>query len=413
MFKYISLPVLLNLLILSSAMSSSASPLFSMQAAEKCDTCHTKPDRADPKWVEGNYKTSERKCRLACGVCHVNPSGGMLRNDSGFIYGTKILPWNSEMPDDVKAGLDAIKSNRFLTFGGDFRFLFFMREGNRTNPIFFPMQTDIYANANVGKHIAFLAQFGMERGGNSAVREAIGMLKDLPYNSYFKVGKFVPPYGHRLEDHTAFIRDKIGLNHSKPEAYVSGYEIGAEPVLMYARFSQFNSDITPQSGSVLKAPTGISGEAGWRGLWLHLGGSYLTIYDFETSAAAITDRRAYGVFGALRLKWFPYLERLTYLFEYDFRRDSIRGNISNSDANARITYNELDYRVGNGVNIKLRYESYEPDKGASDNIERKRYVMGVDMYPYPFTELNIQYRLNREEPESDNNEVFLLTHIWF
>ncbi len=411
--KSTSLSVLITLSILFLARFASATPLFSMQAAERCDTCHEEPDRSNPKWVEENYKISERKCRLTCGACHVNPSGGMLRNDSGFIYGTKTLPRKTVIPDDVQDGLNTIKNNKFLTLGGDFRFLLLSREGSKTNPIFFPMQADIYANANVGRHVAFLSQMGMERGGNSAVREVVGMLKEFPFNSYLKVGKFVPPYGHRLEDHTAFIRDKLGLNHSKPDAYVSGYEIGAEPVLLYARFSHFNSDVTPQTGATVKTLRGTSGEAGWRGLWLHLGASYIDINDFETTSTTIINRRAYGVFGALRLKWVPYLKRLTYLFEYDFRRDSISSSGPDRDTDANITFNELDYRISKGANIKLRYETYEPDKGASDNIERKRYLMGVDMYPYPFTELNIQYRINKEEPETDNNEFLLFTHIWF
>lgn len=387
-----------------------ATPLFSMQAADKCDTCHEEPDRSKPRWVEENYKISERRCRLSCGVCHVNPSGGMLRHDAGFVYGTRALPWNAAIPEDIQAGLDTVKNNKFLTLGGDFRFLLLSREGSKTDPLFFPMQADIYANANVGRHVAFLAQMGMERGGNSAVREAAGMLHNFPYNSYLKAGKFVPPYGQRLEDHTAFIRDKLGLNHSKPEAYVSGYEIGAEPVLFYARFSQFNSDVTPQAGAG-KIPRGISGEAGWRGLWLHFGGSYLDINDyFDATTAGIVDRKAYGAFGALRLKWVPYLDRLTYLFEFDRRRDHDQNG---KDADANITFNELDYKLVRGANIKLRYETYEPDKGAADNIERKRYVMGVDLYPYPFTELNIQYRINKEEPEIDNNEIMAIAHLWF
>lgn len=389
-----------------------ATPLFSMQAAEKCDTCHEMPDRSNPKWVEENYKISERKCRLSCGVCHINPSGGMLRNDSGFVFGTKVLPWKTEIPEEIKSGLKVIKGNRFLTLGGDFRGLILSREGSDTNPLFFPMQADLYVNANVGKHIALLTQIGMERGGNSAVREEFVMLKDFPYNSYIKAGKFIPPYGLRLDDHTAFIRTKTSFDHSQPGSYVAGYEVGAEPVLLFARFSQFNADVTPATNTGNTA-RGISGEAGWRGLWLHLGASYFNIADFETSSTATTDRSAYGIFGALRLKWLPYLDKLTYLFEFDRRKDHIEGSGGSTDEDADITFNELDYKIGRGANIKLRYETYEPEEGSSDNIGRKRYLAGVDLYPYPFTELNIQYRINREEPEKADNDLFLLAHIWF
>lgn len=387
-----------------------ATPLLSMQAAEKCDTCHEMPDRSDPKWVEENYNIFERKCRLSCGVCHVNPSGGMLRNDAGFIYGTKSLPSKTYIPEDVEAGLKVIKENRFLTLGGDFRFLFLSREGSDTNPVLFPMQSDLYAAANLGNHIAFLTQIGLERGGNSAVREVFGMLKDFPFNSYLKVGKFVPPYGLRLDDHTAFIRTELGFDQSQSGAYVSGYEVGAEPVLVYGRFSQFNSDVTPAVGTTEKAARGVSGEVGWSGLWLHLGASYLHWDNLDNDSSK--DRSAYGVSGAFRPKWIPYLDRLTYLFERDFRRDGVEDGGSNTNEDADITFNELDYRIAKGLNLKLRYETYEPDHISGEN-DQKRYVAGVDLYPYPFTEVNIQYRNKKEEHEDTIDELLVVTHIWF
>lgn len=357
-----------------------ATPLFSMQAAERCDTCHEMPDRLNPKWVEENYKISKRKCRLSCGVCHVNPSGGMLRNDASFIYGAKSLPSKTYIPEDIQAGLNLIKNNRFLTLGGDFRGLILSREGSDTNPLFFPMQADLYVNANVGKHITLLAQIGMERGGNSAVREEFLLLKDFPYNSYIKAGKFIPTYGLRLEDHTAFIRTELAFDQSQSGAYVSGYEVGAEPVVVYGRFSQFNSDVTPAVGTDVKAARGVSGEVGWRGLWLHLGASYLHWDNLDNDSSK--DRTAYGVSGAFRPKWVPYLDRLTYLFERDFRRDRVDGGGSDTNEDADITFNELDYRIAKGLNLKLRYETYEPDNISGENVQ-KRYVAGVDLYPYP------------------------------
>lgn len=401
-------------IILCLAKAAGATPLLSMQAAERCDTCHEMPDRSNPKWLEENYKISERKCRLSCGICHVNPSGGMLRSDVGFIYGTKTLPWETEIPKDIQAGLDLIKNNRFLTLGGDFRGLILSREGSDTNPLFFPMQADIYVNANVGRHIALLAQMGMERGGNSAVREEFIILKDFPYNSYVKAGKLIPPYGLRLDDHTAFIRTKISFDHSQPGSYVAGYEVGAEPVLLFARFSQFNADVTPAVADTTEAARGVSGELGWRGLWLHLGASYINITDFANTPAAATDRSAYGMFGALRLKWLPYLDKLTYLFEFDHRTDHIEGGSGSTDESADITFNELDYKISKGANLKLRYESYKPDSSAvEDPNDQKRYLAGVDLYPYPFTELNLQYRFKKEESERDISEYLVVGHIWF
>lgn len=65
-----------------------------------------------------------------------------------------------------------------------------------------------------------------------------------------------------------------------------------------------------------------------------------------------------------------------------------------------------------GLNIKLRYETFVPDTNTS-NDEEKRYLLGLDLFPSPFTELNIQCRINEEEPEESNNRFLALIHFWF
>lgn len=390
-----------------------ATPLFSMQAAEKCDTCHEMPDSSNPKWVEENYKLYERECRLSCGVCHVNPSGGMLRNTAGFYYGTKTLPLITTIPGDLKDDVELIKTNKFLTLGGDFRFMSLYQEDRERNPAFFPMQADLYVKANLHKNVSFLTQLGMERGGNAAVRESFGLLENLPYNSYLKLGKFIPPYGHRLEDHTAFIRTETGFDHSKPDAYYSGMEIGAEPLIAFGRFAYFNEDRTPAENTE-ESRRGVSGVLGWQGLWLQLGASYLDIINYESTSTLSADRTAYGIFGALRAKNIPFLERLTYLFEWDIRRGKrIDPDGIKIDDDAGITFNELNYRAMKGLNIKLRYEVYDPDEEDTLNVGKKRYVAGVDISPFPFTEFNLQYRYNDRKDRLNENEFLGMAHLWF
>jgi hypothetical protein len=364
------------------------------------------PDPSDPKWVEENYKIADRKCRVSCGVCHVNPSGGMLRNDTGYFFGTKTLPWKTDIPEGIQASLKKVKSDEFITFGGDFRLLTLFEEDRDDNPLIFPMQGDLYVRANLHKHLVFLTQIGLTRGDNDAVREIMGIAGDFPFNSYLKIGKFIPPYGHKLDDHTAFIRSKINFDQSQPETYLSGLEVGLEPLLLFGRFSYFNEDTNP-SGSSDRDMRGVSAVAGWRGLWLHLGASFIDIINFETTSRRTTDRSAYGIFGGLRYK------RLSYLFEVDIRRDDIIDPTgSTRDEEAFITFNELTYRVLKGFNIKLRYETFAPDDDSTEKDE-DRFIVGLDFFPYPFTEINLQYRLNDEGSEETTNDFLFLTHIWF
>lgn len=384
-----------------------ATPIFSVQSSERCDTCHEMPDRSDPKWVEENHKLSERDCRLSCGVCHVNPTGGMIRNKDGFYFGTRTLPMSSKLNEDIGQSLELLKSNKFISLGGDFRFMNLMSDQDgKTEPHYFPMQADLYVDLRLMKYVSFVSQFGLERGGNSAVREVFGLLHNLPYNGYLKLGKFIPPYGHRLEDHTAYIRTKIAFDHSQASSYVSGIEAGVEPLVLFANAAYFNQDETPKNDTG-KLQKGFSAVAGWRGLWLQLGGSYLNISDFETTATSTTDRSSYGVFGALRVF------SASLLFEYDFVKDDISGAAGGSERKSMVTFQELNYRILKGLNAKARYETYDPDDDVTGD-DLKRYMAGVDIVPYPFIEFNLQYR-HTDDPAIVNeyNEYLFMAHLWF
>lgn len=398
-------------LALLFAGDAGATPLLAMQAASKCDSCHVAPDRSDPKWVEENYALADRKCRATCGACHVNPDGGMLRTAAGQYFGVKELPLFPGVNARLEQGLSLIKDNPLLTLGGDFRLLDIFHTGqqDKKSPYFFPMQADVYLGSRVAEHLSLLTQVGLERGGNTAVREVFGMIDNLPYNGHVKFGKFLPPFGHRLEDHTAFIRKELFVDQSNPVSYASGVEVGANPVLVYARAAYLSEDVTPALSSD-ETSTAFSGVAGWQGLWLQLGGSYLRVADnhawgFATGLAPETrgDRTAYGVYGAVDL-W-----RLTWLFEYDLVQNEPSGG--GADTEELISFNEVNFLVADGTIVKARYETLDPDRDLDDD-EWTRSLVGVQFHPWAFTDLDVQYRWN-ETPDEDYGQVLLLFHIWY
>jgi len=69
-----------------------ALPLYSARAGRTCDNCHLTPN----EWV--NPKLAERKCTLSCQACHVDPSGGGMRNASGRFYQRATLPMIATSP---------------------------------------------------------------------------------------------------------------------------------------------------------------------------------------------------------------------------------------------------------------------------------------------------------------------------
>jgi hypothetical protein len=396
---------------LLAARDAGATPLLGMQAAAKCDSCHVAPDRNDPKWVEENYALAVRKCRATCGACHVNPDGGMLRTPAGQYFGVRSLPEFPGVPAALEKGLSLVKDNPLLTFGGDFRLLdiFYTAQEDKKSPYFFPMQADVYLGSRLREHFSLLTQFGLERGGNPAFREVVGLIDNLPYNAHLKFGKFMPPFGHRLDDHTAFIRKELFVDQSNPVSYGTGVEIGVNPLVAYGRLAYVNETVAPASSSDATS-TVASGVLGWQGLWLQLGGSFLRVNDNHVWGVAAGpgpevrgDRTAYGAYGAVNL-W-----RLTWLFEADLVNNDFAGD--RADTDELVTFNELNYLVLQGVNLKARYETLDPNRDVDDD-EWSRALVGVEYHPWPFTEFDFQYRYN-DTPEEGYGQVLLMVHLWY
>ncbi len=64
-------------------------PLYTARSGRTCNNCHSSPKQ----WQNPTLK--KRKCTLSCASCHVDPTGGGLRNVSGVFYGKAALPHRS------------------------------------------------------------------------------------------------------------------------------------------------------------------------------------------------------------------------------------------------------------------------------------------------------------------------------
>ena len=77
-----------------------------------------------------------------------------------------------------------------------------------------------------------------------------------------------------------------------------------------------------------------------------------------------------------------------------------------------VAFAEASLLIQKGIAAKIKYDDYDPDrKTGGDRI--RRYTFGVDLYPAPHTELLLQYRKNKEEIDRRNDQILLMTHLYF
>ncbi|HCV42321.1 MAG TPA: hypothetical protein DGH68_02470, partial [Bacteroidetes bacterium] len=167
-----------------------------------------------------------------CQSCHINPSGGGMRQAFGVQYGRETLPvptWSEEL------GLDdfSTKLTDFVSIGADFRTLYFMQQNPDTGTppqsvkgsnAFWQMQGDIYMNFRLAKKVNIYLDKGLYSGF-----EIFGLLNILPGNGYVKVGKFTPNYGLKLDDHRAYVKTYTGFSAEAGRPELTGAEVGFQP----------------------------------------------------------------------------------------------------------------------------------------------------------------------------------------
>jgi hypothetical protein len=337
---------------------------------------------------------------LKCQSCHVDPSGGAMRQVFGAQYGREKLAvpaWSSSVElEDFTTLLTNV-----IGVGADLRTLYYYQQvpdsnggGNRN--AFFQMQGDLYLNFRLAKNVNIC----LEKELYSGV-EAFGLLHILPANGHLKVGKFIPDFGTKLDDHTAYIRSVTGFSSAlavRPE--LTGAEVGLSP----GHFTLV--------GGIYNATDGYAGSGGNKKALLGRAEGMFDLGEnshfsfggdvFTRESEAGTTSTLWGGFGSLGYADFSVFG------EFDFLRSS--GVLST--ITGIVSYVEGSYVVTQGLELKLAYEFYDPDKDVKSGSQ-SRVSVGVEFFPIPGVELRPMYRMNIEQPQDQtNNELQLMLHFY-
>ncbi|MEL6186048.1 MAG: hypothetical protein AAFU79_15595, partial [Myxococcota bacterium] len=373
-------------------------------------------------WVEASFTPDNAPPPLlAVGPASMPSSAPAVYADGGV----EVSPGSS-------ARYGGIDPRPWVQVGADFRALGYFPADPNVNVSFFPMQTDIYLAGtpynpdaiNQGR-LTFLVNggiLGRREGDVSTIvdrmflREWYALFYDLPYQIYAKVGQFIPAYGWRLDDHTAFIRQNNTFNN---ERQVTGIEVGINPNYPYAHLSVYIPGppanrifSTRNQFAVIDGSDGFGSalSAGWRDLGFHLGGSVL----FETRD--VGNEFMVGAnwgfnFHHPEHPWpkIPTFLPIIYLGEFDFRKQAPEGS---RDVDSLSAFHEVNVVFLEGLFGQVKYDWIDPDLLVRDD-ELHRLTFGVQVFPITYMELNLQARLNLEPNDQNNNEFLAQLHLFY
>jgi len=332
---------------------------------------------------------------LKCSQCHVNPTGGGMRNTFGDVFAQNILPWKRLDAADTWTG--ALAS--FLSVGGDLRYdasLEKVRNQPSTND-FSLEQTRLYLDANViPNRLLFYVDEQVAPGG-AINREAYALYWSAAHDWYVKAGQMYLPFGLRLQDTSAFVQEVSGINMTTPDDAVEfGYLKGPWDI-------QLDVSNGTAGGPTVSNGKSYSGQftfvqAGWRaGLALN-----------QNSSAASGRRYAYGVFAGLKTG------PVAWLAEADLVDDQTQGSLSHRNAAGLL---EADWLITKGNNLKLTAEQLAPDLSVTVHRNgQTRWSVVYELTPIQFVQLRLGARLLNGIPQADVQHqqlYFLELHAFF
>lgn len=337
-----------------------------------------------------------------CSSCHVNPTGGGMRNENGFFFGKNVISMISPREKDFPLSSKLIDN---FSAGFDYRTQYlYSQEKKRSD--FQDMTGSIYLNASVSQKIDVAARYDFV----NAIWEAYGVAKILPNDSYIKVGSFIPYYGIRLDDHTSYTRGgDFGLLFSggaiqglvyHPFYIETGVELGAN----ISKIASLTASIGKSKGNAVFS-TDPTFTARFelmpsidRYVFL-LGGSFASTK--VRNLGNYNSTKMYGGFAG-----FGY-NRFSLMGEYDIAEDYITAG---TKSNAMMI--EAAYQLTVGLEAIVRYDSFDPNIDFNDD-EHAHLILGFEFFPYSFVELRPQYRFNIENPNVKNDAFVMQFHFYY
>ncbi len=322
-----------------------------------------------------------------CNQCHVDPTGGGLRNAFGDVFSQTALPanaskldmWTGSVLERFSAGSDARGSGRMFDLDD--------RDDNQSFGI---DRVSLYLDATLNEHVSLYLDEQVAPNG-SLNRQAWVMLASGDW--YLKAGKLFLPYGLRLEDDSAFVREITGINFNSPD---NGVEAGFVGGAWSAQVSLTNGTAgAPETDDGKQISVRLA----------HVNTRWRIGVSGNLNRTDPGDRTMYGLFGGVRTG------PVSWLMEYDRIEDDGFGT-GNRQQDVALLQAAIELRKGHYLQLITEMNRIDD----RDITNRYRYSAVYEYFPWPFTELRAGYRQRDSQDDSavlNASETFVQVHVFF
>lgn len=337
-----------------------------------------------------------------CTACHLAPNGGGLMTDYGRSISAEALSTWARPKEELPGHDFFAEPPAWLKIGGGLRVIqTYIDTPRATASSFFLMQSDLELGLNF-KKLWYVQSFGVQRGPPQAqdqgafVSSHFYALYNWSDEIYSRAGKYRLPYGLNLPDHTAFVRQNLGLGQGQESYNLEAGLIG----------ESWNSLLALSFGRTESR------------LELEKGASFQLAYNYGDSHKILTSLTYLEQEGSSsRILWGPQIlwgfnPRWVFLGEYNYQEKKLK------DQNPRVqkglvTYSRLQFEWTRGVLPYLLHEvSYLDFTQLRTRVNN--YGLGVLLYPRPHFEITAQGSYS-ETAEVNSYATFfwLLGHYYF
>lgn len=331
---------------------------------------------------------------MHCSSCHSHPSGGGKRSVYGNAFAQTEMP--AKRLGAPNAPIWTGEVLQWLSVGANLRGSYNYEDTPNRETIseFDVTRGTIYLEASLIPNRLSLYLDQQVTPGSSLNREAYLKLKSANQRFHFAAGQFYLPYGLRLQDDSAFVRQATGINFTNPDRGVQfGFESGP-----------WSSQLSLTNGSGGGAETDTGKQLSLVAAFVKP--KWRAGLSFNSNSADVGDRQMQNVFVGVNTGAF------VWLLEANLIVDDVAGG-GERDSVAGLA--EANWLFRQGHNLKFSYDYLDPDNDRSED-HQVRWSLIWEYTPIQFLQGRFGARVYDGIPQDNlqnRDEFFAEMHGFF